>query len=69
LRLGVLRSVQEPLWQVVLDGRVRQQGQDSDVPPAHFRAGGLERFRIANARLTDGSPGGSSPGLVESLTR
>jgi hypothetical protein len=54
LRLGVLRSLQEPLWQVVLDGGVRQQGQDPGVPPAHLRAGGLEALRTANTRPTDG---------------
>jgi hypothetical protein len=69
LRLGVLRSLQEPLGQVVLDGCVRQQGQDPLVPPTHFRTGGVEPLLTANTRLTDGHQGGSAPGLVEYLTR
>jgi hypothetical protein len=54
---------------MVLDGCVRQQGQDPLVPPAHFRAGGVEPLLTANTRLTDGRQGRSAPGLVENLTK
>lgn len=39
LHLGVLRPLQEPLGQVVLDGGVRQQDEDARIPATHRRPG------------------------------
>jgi hypothetical protein len=69
LRLGVLRSFQEPLWQVVLDGRLRQQGQDPGVPSAHYDPEGLGPLRSAQTRRHPRCPSSRTCPIVTTIRR